>query len=246
MTQQDGEAVVERARLDDVLVALESLSATLDDGGELETALGVVCRHLTAVVPGADMASVTLVRDGSAHTAASTDDMVVEIDADQYAAGEGPCLHAASTGEVVRVDVADACERWPRFARGALAAGVASYLSAPLVVDSTHAGALNLYGLSAHGFRDVDGTVLELYVVAAETALRATSRYLTAREHAAQLTKALDSRAVIDQAKGIIMAARRIDAAEAFAVLVEQSQRENVKVRDLAERFVATVTSPAP
>jgi AmiR/NasT family two-component response regulator len=85
--------------------------------------------------------------------------------------------------------------------------------------------------------------LLELYVTAVEAALRATSRYLSARRQAAHLRTALVSRAVIDQAKGIIMGARGITAEEAFQVLVEQSQQENVKLHDIATRLVTTVTS---
>jgi AmiR/NasT family two-component response regulator len=57
---------------------------------------------------------------------------------------------------------------------------------------------------------------------------------------------ALDSSAVIDQAEGILMALRQIGADEAFTLLVEQSQRENVKLRDLAGRFVAHTTNHDP
>jgi AmiR/NasT family two-component response regulator len=68
-------------------------------------------------------------------------------------------------------------------------------------------------------------------------------RYVEARETAEHLRTALTSRAVIDQAKGMLMAIRRISADDAFALLVEQSQRENVKLREVAERFVERVVS---
>jgi hypothetical protein len=170
----------------------------------------------------------------------------VNLDIDQYRAGEGPCLEAAATGEIVRVDVETARERWPVFTRGAVAAGAASYLSAPLVIDARHIGSLNLYGMHAHGYREVDGALLEVYLTAVEMALRATSRYLTAREQAANLSTALVSRAVIDQAKGIIMGTRGVTADEAFRVLAEQSQRDNVKLRIIAERLVAAAAEAPP
>lgn len=67
-----------------------------------------------------------------------------------------------------------------------------------------------------------------------------------AQRTAEQLREALDSRAIIDQAKGILMALRQISAEEAFALLVEQSQRENVKVREVAVRFIALTTGATP
>ncbi|MEV7094965.1 ANTAR domain-containing protein [Amycolatopsis sp. NPDC051045] len=237
----DGEAGGILRQLDEVTGALAALTAALDDDGELDTSLQLVCRQLIHVIPGADLASITLLRNGVPSTAACTDHRAFDLDAVQYRAGSGPCLEAAETRRVVRVDVATARGRWPEFTRRALDAGVASYLSAPLAVDAAHTGSLNLYGLHAHGYQEVEGTLLELFVAAVEGALRSTARYLAARREAGQLSTALVSRAAIDQAKGILMGARGISADEAFRLLVVQSQRENVKLRDCAERLVTAV-----
>ncbi len=112
-------------------------------------------------------------------------------------------------------------------------------LSAPLTVDSEHSGAINGYSRRGHGFLELDASLLALYTTAVETALRSHSMYLRAYELAEQLRTALTTRAVIDQAKGALMAAHTITADEAFRLLVERSQRENVKLHALAERFIA-------
>jgi GAF domain-containing protein len=234
--------VVTPEQLDGVTVALEALASALDDAGELDTTLELVCRQVVDVLPDADLASVTLIRASRPVTAAATDSIVDEIDAAQYRAGSGPCLEAATTGKLVRADVASAHRRWPEFASSAIEAGVASYLSAPLTVDTRHAGALNIYGKQPHGFLEVDGALLEVYLAAVETALRATARYLVARNEADQLRTALLSRAVIDQAKGLLMGVHGIDANQAFAMLVRQSQLENVKVHAIAAKLLATLT----
>jgi GAF domain-containing protein len=240
---RDPTAGAGRGELDEVTAALEGLVETLDREDDLEIILQRVCQQVTVAVREADLAGVTRIRDGRPGTAAYTDEVVLGIDCAQYRSG-GPCMEAAATGKVVSINVEDAAERWPEFTRAGLAAGVASYLSAPLVIDSEYYGALNLYSYGYHGFRDLDAALLELFTVAVEGALRSTRRYLAARELAEQLREALVSRAVIDQAKGILMAARGLTAEQAFAVLIEQSQRENVKVRDLASRFVAAITQP--
>lgn len=240
-SQERGEVTTVREQLDEVTHALEALTAALDDSGALDTTLELVCGQLIRVIPGADIASVTLIRDGAPTTAVSTDQRAVEVDMAQYAVGHGPCLEAAATGKIVRVDVNTAHEQWPDFTRGALANGVASYLSAPLTVDAEHSGSLNLYGLHAHGYRELEGALLEVYVTAVEAALRSTARYLAARDEAANLSTALVSRAVIEQAKGILMGAHGITAEQAFRRLVAQSQRENVKLRAVAEQFVTRV-----
>lgn len=228
--------------IDEVTDALSDLGNALAGEEDLHTLMHHVCEQATHAIAGVDEASVTLLRSGEAETAASTSHDVVHLDANQYRAGRGPCVEAARSGQLVRVKVDDAEDRWPEFVEEARAAGVGSFLSAPLVVNDEISGAVNCYSASDHGFAELDAQLLELYTKAVEIILRTYHRYIRARALAEQLAAALESRAVIDQAKGIIMAARGITAAEAFAVLVEQSQRENIKVRAVAERFVATMT----
>jgi transcriptional regulator with GAF, ATPase, and Fis domain len=229
------------AKLDDVTGALEHLLEALSPEENVSVLLQRMCRHVLQVIPQADTASVSLVRDGGADTVATTDGHAVEIDEAQYTSGEGPCLESAKTGQVVRVTVSEVRDRWPAFVEAAGRAAVASYLSAPLFIDKEYQGSLNLYGEDSHGFGELDAAMLELYTTAAEAALRSTRRWLQARELAENLREALTSRAVIDQAKGILMAAHRVTADEAFTLLVEQSQTQNVKVRDLAQQFIAKI-----
>ncbi|WP_051736332.1 GAF and ANTAR domain-containing protein [Amycolatopsis rifamycinica] len=224
--------------LDEVTSALQTLTAALDTDQDFQVLLHQMCLQVAKAVPGVAEATVTLLRDGQPHTAATTSDLVAEVDRDQYRHG-GPCLEAARSGKLERVQVSEARERWPKFAGDAHDAGFDSFLSAPLVVDDEHAGAINCYGTQAHGFAELDAALLELYTAAAEAILRLYQRYRQASELAENLRAALTSRAVIDQAKGILMAIRQISADEAFTLLVEQSQRENLKLRVLAERFVA-------
>lgn len=225
--------------LDYVTHALDSLAELLGREDDFIALFNQVCAQVTRAVPGVDHATVTLLRDHSAETMAWTSDRVVDLDATQYEAGRGPCLDAAETERIVRVRVEDAATRWPEFSREARAAGMRSFLSAPLIVDGDYSGAVNCYSRQPHGFEHIEAQLLELYTTAVEASLRAYRRYEEARQVAADLRLALQSRAVIDQAKGIIMAARGVSAEKAFALLVEQSQRENIKVREVAERFVA-------
>ena len=241
MTDLTGEDVVRK--VDEVTRALASLRVAPGDG-DLSLMLEQVCHQAVHAIPEADVASVSVVRDGTAMTAATTDELATEIDKAQYAAGEGPCLEAAATGEVVRVKVAEASAHWPDFAAAAGAAAVGSYLSAPLIVKEEQRGALNLYGFDDHGFGRLDAALLSLYTTSAGAALRSAGRYLRADEQVDQLRDALVSRGVIDQAKGVIMAVRGVSPDEAFAVLAEQSQHENMKVRDLAQRFIDEVSAP--
>ncbi|WP_447008466.1 ANTAR domain-containing response regulator [Saccharothrix isguenensis] len=231
-------------RLDEVTGALASLSRVLDEEEDLSIIMDRVCRQVVGAIPDADLASVTVLRDGTPDSLVWTEERTLAVDRAQYEAGEGPCLEAAASRTVQRVDVAEAADRWPAFAEAASELGIGSYLSAPLCIDDEYHGSLNLYGRQTHGFRELDAALLELYTTAAEAALRNARRYLRARGQVAQLQEAMTSRAVIDQAKGIVMAVHRIPADDAFALLVDRSQQENRKLRDLAEHFVDDATRP--
>jgi GAF domain-containing protein len=229
--------------LDEVTGALEALTATFDSDPDLGVILQAVCDQVTRVIPGADMASITLVRDEVPQTVASTDRRAVEIDSAQYTQGDGPCLRAAATGQIVRVEVGTAKELWPHFAEASLAVGVGSYLAAPLTVDKALSGAMNLFGYGTHGFRETEAKLLDLYTTVVVFGLRATRRYQSARGEVAQLRTALVSRSVIDQAKGILMAVHTLSAERAFQMLVARSQNENEKLHTVAARIVEQVSA---
>lgn len=227
-------------RVDDVTAALDRLAGTFAEEEELLVVLKRVCRQVLHAVPDAEIASITLLRDGAPYTATATGDGAHRVDQAQYEAGRGPCLEAARTGELQRVQVTEAALQWPEFAAAADEAAVVAYLSAPLFVDHQYHGSLNLYDTGGNSFGALDAALLELYTAAAESALRSTLRHQTARETMGQLRTALTSRAVIDHAKGILMALHRITSDEAFELLVKASQEQNVKLREVAQDFVAS------
>jgi GAF domain-containing protein len=231
-------------RLDEVTQALSDLGVLLAREEELGRVLQRGVNQVIRAVPGAEMASVSVLRGDAAETVASTSERVWAIDSDQYAAGDGPCLEAARTGRVVRVTVAEARVRWPAFARSAQAAGVESFLSAPLTVDETFAGSLNLYGEQPDSFGDLDEGLLRLYTAAAAAAIANARRYAEARRLAENLRRAIESRAVIDQAVGVLMATRRLAPQEAFEVMARESQNTNTKLRDVAAQIAADARRP--
>lgn len=229
--------------LDEVTRALNSLDEALNRSDDLPALVGLVSAQVKRAVPGADGVSVTLLDGGKPFTASATSELVVELDAIEYREDAGPCIDAAKTNQLVRAGMNEALQRWPVFARACRAAGMVSFLSTPLMLDERHAGAINVYSTRDGGFADLDVSLLELYTAAAEVGLRSHSRYLQASELSEQLRTALASRAVIDQAKGIMMAVHGITANESFQLLVAQSQRENRKLRVVAEDFVTNVLS---
>ncbi|MGH3188509.1 MAG: ANTAR domain-containing protein [Streptosporangiaceae bacterium] len=228
-------------RLDGVADDLGALAKVLGEEEDLGRVLQRSVEQVTRGVPGADMASVTVMRGDRGETVASSEERVWAIDSDQYAAGDGPCLEAARTREIVRVGVEEARRRWPEFARCARAAGVESYLSCPLIIGEEFVGSLNLYSEKPHGFGDLDVALLRVYMTAAVAAIASTRRLAEARKLAEGLRTAMESRTVIDQARGVLMALRGISAEQALAELSRQSQNTNVKLRVIAARVLESV-----
>ncbi|GAB3163940.1 ANTAR domain-containing protein [Amycolatopsis sp. NPDC004378] len=237
------EPAVPRA-FDELSDAAKALTESLEgDEGE-QSVLDTIVTEAVRAFPDADMASITAIHHGEPDTVAHSDPRAVDIDRGQYEAGDGPCLRAAASGDVVRMSMPAAAGEWPEFTRHATSLGVGSYLAAPLWVDDTLTGALNLFGFGDHGFAATESHLISVYTTLVAFGLRSARRYRRAAEQCEHLTTAMSSRAVIEQAKGMLMAIHRIDADDAMRRLITQSQQTNTKLREIAENFVKTVSTP--
>jgi GAF domain-containing protein len=220
---------------------LVALSGGLPADRGLEDTLARVAHLETRQIVGCDFAGCTLVRDGKATTAVFTDPLSPEIDSAQYESGRGPCLDAYRHGVVFRMDDTHAENPWPEFAEAAAEHGIRSTISFPLAGAQAPIGALNLYSRTPENFVDSDD--ISVAVVAHSSALLASAQaYWSAHQLSENLQIAMGSRATIEQAKGIIMGARRCDADTAFAVLQRASQNQNRKLRDIANDIVESST----
>jgi GAF domain-containing protein len=212
---------------------------------DLPAVLTRVAELARRTVPGADEVSVTLIRGGAAETAAYTGDLALTLDEWQYQRRTGPCLEAATAKATISVPDLRDDPRWPDWLQHALAAGARSSLSVGLPVEEKIDGALNLYGVRDRAFDDEAVLLAETFAGYAAVALANANLYGVTAKLARQLQAAMASRAVIEQAKGIIMGSRRCSADEAFAVLTKISQDSNRKLRDVAATLVAKAQSEA-
>lgn len=177
---------------------------------------------------------------------ASTDEVAAELDRVQDAVAEGPGLDAIAVGEPVEVTDVGAVRKWQAWRSRALAHGVRKSLSQPLISQDGILGALNMYSVSTVPFTAEDREAAASFGEHAAGALTVAIRLAALAELTRHLETALQSRAVIDQAKGILMAQERCTADRAFDILRKASQTRNVKLRDVAAAVVARVTEEAP
>jgi GAF domain-containing protein len=177
---------------------------------------------------------------------ACTGKVAAELDEVQCSEGDGPGLRAARRGEVVRIDDVSQHDRWRRFASRAQAAGIGSSLSVPLTADGRPAGALSLYAGRPHAFGPEVTRHARWFASQASGALTLAMRMASCNDVNDQLRSSMASRAIIDQALGVIMVTERCPHDRALAKLKRASQNTNMKIRDLAIKIVADATGEAP
>ena len=211
----------------------------------LESVLEKVTALAAGVLPGQPAASVTIVVDGRSSTVAASHPLARELDQVQYAQDSGPCLEAALTGEVMELLDTSADERWGAFPGIAAQRGIRGMMSFPLPPQELLAGGLNVYARTSQPLDQATRDLAARFAAYAVVPVSNMYLYESAVERAEHLRAALDSRAVIDQAKGILMERFKLSADQAFSVLAQRSMVTNTKVRDIAERFVESGELPA-
>jgi GAF domain-containing protein len=221
----------------DAMSAFAELGKINLKNNDLGQVLQRVIELAKAVIPGTSEGSVTLMVGGTAETAAFTGPVAMSLDERQYEVGTGPCLDAATDRTTYLVADTATEHRWPAVCRAAAEVGVGSILSVGIPVHDVVAGGLNLYSTTQQF--DADAVTLgETFANYAAVALANAYLYSTTAALAEQMSAAMESRAVIEQAKGILMARQNINADAAFALLARASQLSNRKLRDIAAGIV--------
>jgi hypothetical protein len=195
---------------------------------------------------GFDAATVTARQGDDMATVAATDQRLIALDDAQYETGEGPCLAVLEPHEPISLNDAAALEdRWEYFSRTAAHLGVHSTLSLHLPVDSADvAASLNLYSKQRLELGGEQVAAAAPFAEQLAAAILSVDAYRSTAKLAREMAEAMRSRAVIEQAKGMLMSEHRINADEAFQRLTQLSQRSNRKLREVAQRLVDERTDP--
>lgn len=235
-------AALVEAAFDEIDIGVHAWRALASEAG-LDHVLQSVAAAAARAMPFALAASITLEPAGEPFTSHSTGELASGLDQTQYDAGVGPCLHALRTGSTVTAVVGTA-HPWPEFDAVAAARGVGRVLAVPLAADGAVSGVLNVYGEGSEAFDD--GIVDMATVLAEQGGIAVASAWAlrAERRRSEQLWEALDTRDIIGQAKGIVMATRRCSSTVAFDVLRRESQHSNRKLRDIAVELVRATERP--
>jgi GAF domain-containing protein len=191
-------------------------------------------------VLGCDGAGVSLGGpEGRLEFVTATSAVVTHVEKQQLGCQQGPCHEAFKSGEQVVVnDLAEMAEVWPDYARDALEQGCRAAVGVPMSIAGEEVGALNLYRFEAHRWTREELEVGQSLANMAAGYIANLRELNNSRQLADQLQQALDSRIVIEQAKGIIAARRHIDMDAAFQLLRRMAQDRQRRIHDVASDVI--------
>ncbi|HAM27167.1 MAG TPA: transcriptional regulator [Microbacteriaceae bacterium] len=231
----------ERRLVDTFVTLADTLVAGYDVVDLLQTLVEACADLLDASAAGLMLAD----KSGNLAVVASTSERSRLVEIMQLRFGLGPCVEAFTTGVVVEVDdLETGTARWPEFREEALAQGFRSVHAIPLRLRGSVIGTLNLFRNEPGLLTPEDASVAQGL---ADVATIGILHERTLRENSVakeQLQHALDSRVVIEQAKGVIAQTREVDMDAAFSILRAYARNNNLNLHDVAARVVNRTVTP--
>jgi len=223
---------------------LVELADTLVDDFDVVELLSRLTDRCVDVLDIAAAGIMLAAPDGELRVMASSSEAMRVLELFELQAQEGPCLDCHRTGEaVLNQDLAAVNGRWPRFTTEALTAGFGSVHALPMRLRGTVIGALNLFQVDVGELRRADVDAAQALADIATIAILQHRAVREAQVINEQLQQALNSRIVIEQAKGMVAERRGVDMEGAFGTLRDHARRHNVRLADLASDIIAGTVS---
>src|ERR1700730_9669240 len=187
-----------------------------------------------------DAAGIMLAAErGALGVVGAADEQTSMLELFEIQSHEGPCSECYRSGHIVSEHDLETTDRWPRFRHEALNTGVRAALAVPLSLRDENLGALNLFRAEPGGLDDDDLAACQALADVATIALIQERALREARLVAEQLQRALDSRVVIEQAKGVLAGLANVDMHTAFKLLRGYARAENLLLVEAASAVIA-------
>jgi GAF domain-containing protein len=221
------------------LQTLSRFAVVLPVRYDLEAALSELTESVTAVL-GLCGSGVTMAEEGHLRFVTAVSQASRELERNQEEQQAGPCREAYETGVVVRVtDVRKESARWPEFSATATRVSVAGVAGIPMRLADQIIGALNLYSPEPREWSDVDIAVAGVLADVATSYVVNASKLRQQEQLSEQLQEALESRVVIEQAKGITAYKNAVTIDQAYQLMRRHARNNNASLRLVAEAIVA-------
>ncbi|MDQ6642425.1 MAG: GAF and ANTAR domain-containing protein [Actinomycetota bacterium] len=219
---------------------------TLVDDFDLIDFLHNVVDHTAAITGAASVGLLLADEHERLQFMAASTDGAKHLELLQLQNSEGPCLDCYRAGQqVVNADLGGAAaQRWRSFAPRATAMGLRSVHAFPLRLRERTIGALNVFGVAPLPLAPDDIHVVQALADVATIAIIQERAIAAAETLTQQLQGALNSRVVIEQAKGVIARSRGVDVEVAFSVLRSHARRQHLRLTDLAHEIATGRTDP--
>jgi GAF domain-containing protein len=223
---------------DPLTPALTEFARTLAQGFEITDMLFGLTEKVVEILQ-LPTAGVSLVHDGIIQHAVSYDEIAASIELVQQHAQRGPCVDAYRTNAIVAIsDLRKDPDQWPEVQAACLEAGVFATAGVPFSAGDRTLGALNLYDTTPHEWTESELAQAQVLADMATGYLVTASQLQQERRLNEQLQRALESRVVIEQAKGILAAQNSISLNRAFERIRTHARSHNVSVRAVADAVV--------
>lgn len=222
-----------------LITTLVELADNLVEDFDVIEVLTMLCNRCVETID-VDAAGVMLVSPaGELQYVASSSESMRILELYQIQADEGPCVECFNSGEAI-IDrlLVDASEQWPHFGPRAIELGFTSVYCLPMRLRGRVIGALNFFRVDAEPLDDSDVVVAQGLSGVATIAILQHQTSLDARVLNSQLSKALDSRIIIEQAKGMISQATNCGVDQAFNRLRAHARNHNERLTAVANAVV--------
>ncbi len=227
------------AREEQLSRAFVDLADTLVSDYDVTDLLHSLAEHSVGLLDAASAGILLTDQRGKLQLLASSSEQTRLLELFQLQAAEGPCLDAFSTGQMVAIpDLADTADRWPKFTPAALTAGYAAVHALPLRLRTETIGALNLFTATPGALPEDELRVAQALADVATIGILQERSITRSEVLIEQLQGALNSRIIIEQAKGVLAAWGRIDPDEAFNRLRHYSRSTNTRLAKVAHDIV--------
>jgi hypothetical protein len=223
----------------DVMGYVQDLLLDTQDVGDFLNELARYSAESMSGPHGQVHCGITLLRNRSAATVASSSERAQALDELQYQFGDGPCLRSCREGILIHVPDFELDTAFPEYNDTVLKNGIRSVLAVPFDLPGGNARAgLNLYSERPNVFDAVTVAHAVTYVRQASKGLRLAVLLGQRSETASNLRAAMESRTIIDTAVGIIIAQNRCSQEEAIKLIKSASSNRNMKLREVAAAIV--------
>jgi len=230
---------MDATRESEVIRTMIRLADTLVAGYDIVELLQGLAEQCGALL-GASAAGILLAdKGGRLEVVAASDESSDLLEVLQLAAGEGPCIECYRLGEAVSVPDISLLERWVPFRAAAQEQGYRSVYAFPMRLRQTTIGSLNLFQEHAGQLDRGDAETAQALADMATIGILQARTLEEASELSAQLQHALNSRVVIEQAKGFVAYRRGISLPEAFELIRRRARETRQPLSELAQRIIS-------